>query len=141
MDERRILIVNLAKGAVGGDISNVLGGPIVSAFMNAALSRQGTAEADQRPFTLYVDEFHSFKSAASYRDQVECQTRRPPRLAKQQDMASIPAADPACGFPAQRKGHVTPQVPQARRILRANLSANGLHYAGKPKQSGTRFED
>ncbi len=64
MDEGEILIVNLAKGAIGGDIANVLGGLIVSSIMNAAFSRQGSSEADRRPFMLYVDEFHSFTTTA-----------------------------------------------------------------------------
>ncbi|MES2336087.1 MAG: DUF87 domain-containing protein [Pseudomonadota bacterium] len=64
MDNGEILIVNLAKGAIGGDISNVLGGLIVSAIMNAAFSRQSTTEAERRPYMLYVDEFHSFTTTA-----------------------------------------------------------------------------
>lgn len=64
MDNGEILIVNLAKGAIGGDIANVLGGLIVSAVMNAAFSRQSVAEGDRRPFMLYVDEFHSFTTTA-----------------------------------------------------------------------------
>jgi hypothetical protein len=64
MDDGGILIVNLAKGAIGGDIANVLGGLIVSAIMNAAFSRQSTPEADRRPFMIYVDEFHSFTTTA-----------------------------------------------------------------------------
>lgn len=64
MDEGGILIVNLAKGAIGSDTSNVLGGLIVSSLMNAAFSRQSTTEDDRRPFMLYVDEFHSFTTTA-----------------------------------------------------------------------------
>lgn len=64
MDSGEILIVNLAKGAIGGDIANVLGGLIVSAVMNAAFSRQSEAEGHRRPFMLYVDEFHSFTTTA-----------------------------------------------------------------------------
>ena len=64
MDEGGILIVNLAKGSIGGDIANVLGGLIVSSIMNAAFSRQGLAEADRHPYMLYVDEFHSFTTTA-----------------------------------------------------------------------------
>lgn len=64
MDDGDILIVNLAKGALGGDISNVLGGLIVSSIMNAAFSRQSRKEDDRRPFMLYIDEFHSFTSTA-----------------------------------------------------------------------------
>jgi hypothetical protein len=36
MDEGGILIVNFARGPIGGDIVNVLGGLIVSSITNAA---------------------------------------------------------------------------------------------------------
>ena len=64
MDDGEILIVNLAKGRLGGDMANVMGGLIVSSIMNAAFSRHDTPEPDRRPFMLYVDEFHSFTTSA-----------------------------------------------------------------------------
>lgn len=64
MDEGQILIVNLAKGQLGSDMANVLGGLIVSSIMNAAFSRHDTPEVDRRAFMLYVDEFHSFTTSA-----------------------------------------------------------------------------
>ncbi|MDU8914196.1 type IV secretory system conjugative DNA transfer family protein [Aestuariicoccus sp. MJ-SS9] len=62
MDDGRILIINLAKGRLGSDISDVLGGLLVSSLIHAAFTRQNQSEADRRPFFLYVDEFHSFTS-------------------------------------------------------------------------------
>ena len=64
MDDGQILIVNLAKGQLGGDIANVLGGMILSGFAHAAFSRHTIAEPDRRPFFLYVDEFHAFTTGA-----------------------------------------------------------------------------
>ena len=64
MDDGEILIVNLAKGRLGGDMANVMGGLIVSSIMNAAFSRHDTPEPNRRPFMLYVDEFHSFTTSA-----------------------------------------------------------------------------
>lgn len=64
MDEGQILIVNLAKGQLGSDTSNVLGGMITSGLAHAAYSRHGTPEPERRPFFLYVDEFHSFTTDA-----------------------------------------------------------------------------
>lgn len=64
MDEGQILIVNLAKGQLGSDTSNVLGGMIVSGLTHAAYSRHTTPEDERRPFFLYVDEFHSFTTDA-----------------------------------------------------------------------------
>ncbi|MBO6727344.1 MAG: type IV secretion system DNA-binding domain-containing protein [Rhizobiaceae bacterium] len=64
MDRGGILVVNLAKGRLGADISNVLGGMIVSGIASAAYSRQDQPEEARRPFFLYVDEFHSFTTSA-----------------------------------------------------------------------------
>lgn len=64
MDEGGMLIVNLAKGRLGTDMANVLGGLIVASVMNAAFSRHDQPEALRRPFMLYVDEFHSFTTTA-----------------------------------------------------------------------------
>ncbi|WP_281855888.1 type IV secretory system conjugative DNA transfer family protein [Litoreibacter halocynthiae] len=57
MDTGQILIVNLAKGRLGADITNVLGGLITSTIMLAASTRHGLPEPARRPFFLYVDEF------------------------------------------------------------------------------------
>jgi type IV secretory pathway TraG/TraD family ATPase VirD4 len=64
MDEGQILIVNLAKGQLGSDTSNVLGGMITSGLAHAAYSRHSIPEPERRPFFLYVDEFHSFTTDA-----------------------------------------------------------------------------
>jgi type IV secretory pathway TraG/TraD family ATPase VirD4 len=63
MDQGEILIINLAKGQLGADTANVLGGMFVSNFMNAAFSRHDLPERDRRPFMLYVDKFHSFTTS------------------------------------------------------------------------------
>jgi len=64
MDEGKPLIVNLSKGRLGTDISDVLGGMIVSSFALAAYSRQNEPEAARNAYFLYVDEFHSFTTGA-----------------------------------------------------------------------------
>ena len=64
MDRGEILIVNLAKGRLGSDMANVMGGLIVSKVMHAAFSRHGSAETARLPFMLYVDEFPSFTTQA-----------------------------------------------------------------------------
>jgi hypothetical protein len=64
MDEGEILIVNLAKGRLGIDTANVLGGLLVSSLMNAGFSRHDLPQAERRPFMVHVDEFHSFTTAA-----------------------------------------------------------------------------
>ena len=58
MDEGRIILVNLAKGRIGEDVSALLGSLLVSQLELAALSRVDTEAAERRNFFLYVDEAH-----------------------------------------------------------------------------------
>jgi hypothetical protein len=60
MDEGRILLVNLAKGSIGEDTSNLLGSLLISRFDLAALSRANISENERQDYTLYLDEFHNF---------------------------------------------------------------------------------
>jgi len=60
MDEGKILLVNLAKGSIGEDTSNLLGSLLISRFDLAALSRANIPESERRDYTLYLDEFHNF---------------------------------------------------------------------------------
>lgn len=60
MDEGQGVIINLAKGRIGSDNANVLGGLLLTNIMNAAFSRHDVEEQKRKPFFLYVDEFHSF---------------------------------------------------------------------------------
>ncbi len=64
MDERGILIVNLAKGRLGTDMANVMGGLIITTIMLAAFSRHGSEEKARQPFYLHIDEFPSFTTEA-----------------------------------------------------------------------------
>ncbi len=60
MDKKKILLVNLSKGAVGDINSQLLGLIFVNKLQMAAMSRVNVPE-DQRPnFWLYVDEFQNF---------------------------------------------------------------------------------
>ena len=60
MDERKILIVRLNKGALGEENANFLGLILVPRLLMAAMSRADVPE-DQRPdFYMYVDEFQNF---------------------------------------------------------------------------------
>lgn len=60
MDEGKILIVNLSKGAMGAENSQFLGLLIVPKILNAAMGRIDTPEAQRKDFYLYVDEFQNF---------------------------------------------------------------------------------
>ncbi len=60
MDEGKILIVNLSKGGIGEDNSNLLGAMIISKIQLAAMSRMDIPENQRKDFYLYVDEFQNF---------------------------------------------------------------------------------
>jgi len=60
MDDKKILIVNLAKGKLGEENSNFLGLLLIPKFLTAAMARVDTAESMRPDFYLYVDEFQNF---------------------------------------------------------------------------------
>jgi len=60
MDEGKILIVNLSKGKIGEDASNLLGALIITRLQLAAMGRVDIPEEERRDFYLYVDEFQNF---------------------------------------------------------------------------------
>ena len=60
MDNRQILIVNLSKGRIGEDASNMLGSLLITSLQLAAMSRADVSETERLPFYAYVDEFQNF---------------------------------------------------------------------------------
>jgi len=64
MDERKILLVNLAKGTTGEVNSNLLGLIIVAKLQMAALSRTNRPEEQRADFYLYLDEVHNFATVS-----------------------------------------------------------------------------
>ena len=60
MDNKKILLVNLSKGKIGDDNSNLLGSLIVNRLNFYAMQRAGIDEKDRVPFYLFVDEFQNF---------------------------------------------------------------------------------
>jgi hypothetical protein len=64
MDNRRILIANLAKGAIGEQASNLLGSLLVSHLQLVAMERSTLPPHDRVPFFVHVDEFQTFSSDA-----------------------------------------------------------------------------
>jgi len=59
MDQKKILLVNLAKGLTGEINSNLLGFMLVSKMQMAALSRADMPESERSDFYLYIDEFQN----------------------------------------------------------------------------------
>lgn len=60
MDNKKILIVNLSKGKLGEDSSNLFGSLLVAKLQTAAMSRVDIAEDKRTDFFMYVDEFQNF---------------------------------------------------------------------------------
>lgn len=60
MDSGKILLCNLSKGALGEDVSSLLGSLVVTKLALASLSRQDMPEAQRRPHYLYIDEVQNF---------------------------------------------------------------------------------
>lgn len=64
MDNKKILIMNLSKGMIGEDASNMLGAMLVTKFQIDAMSRADIPEKDRVDFYLYVDEFQNFATSS-----------------------------------------------------------------------------
>lgn len=60
MDEGRIVVVDISKGKLGSDVSNIIGSFLLNAIMNAGFSRIDTPEEKRRPFHVFLDEFHNY---------------------------------------------------------------------------------
>jgi hypothetical protein len=64
MDGGQTLIVNLSRGVLGSDSSETLGSLLIATLGLAAMSRLEVPEADRVQHQVYVDEFHTFTTAA-----------------------------------------------------------------------------
>ncbi len=64
MDKGKIVIMNLSKGLIGEDASNMLGAMLVTKFQIDAMSRADIPEKERRDFYLYVDEFQNFATSS-----------------------------------------------------------------------------
>ena len=60
MDNRKILLMNLAKGRIGEESSALLGAMMITKLQLAAMSRVDIPEEERKDFYLYVDEFQNF---------------------------------------------------------------------------------
>jgi hypothetical protein len=60
MDEEKILLCDLSKGALGEDIASLLGSLVTTKLYLASLSRQDLLEAHRIPHYFYIDEVHNF---------------------------------------------------------------------------------
>jgi len=60
MDNKKILLVNISKGALGENVSYILGALILNSLSFSAFSRIDTPEDRRVPFFVYIDEFQSY---------------------------------------------------------------------------------
>lgn len=60
VENGKILLCNFSKGAVGEEVSSLLGSILLSAIQQAALQRSSQPEENRNPFFCYVDEAHSY---------------------------------------------------------------------------------
>lgn len=65
MDEQAIVLVNLARGILGSDTSDLLGSLLTSTISLAAMSRQSLPSDKRVPAFLYLDEFEHFLTPAT----------------------------------------------------------------------------
>jgi len=60
MQEWKILLVNLSKGLIWDDNSNMIGSFIVTQIQNETMKRANIPMEERKEFTLYIDEFQNF---------------------------------------------------------------------------------
>lgn len=62
MDQKKILIMNLSKGAVGEGGAQLLGAMMITKMQLAAMSRVDIPEHERQDFYAYIDEFQNFST-------------------------------------------------------------------------------
>lgn len=60
MDNKKILLVNLAQGKLGEETASLLGGMIITRLQSTALERVDMPAEERNDFYLFVDEFQNF---------------------------------------------------------------------------------
>ena len=63
MDDNKIVLVNLSKGQIGEDASNLIGALLATTMALAAFSRQDIPMGQRQDFMLYMDEFQNFTTS------------------------------------------------------------------------------
>lgn len=63
MNERKIILINIAKGKLGEENSSFFGAMFITKIKQAGMARARLPEKERRDFYLYVDEFHNVVTA------------------------------------------------------------------------------
>lgn len=60
LDNRKILLINISKGALGNNVSEILGALLLNSLSFSAFTRIDTPEQRREPFMIYLDEFQNY---------------------------------------------------------------------------------
>jgi len=90
MDNQKILIVNLSKGVLGEDMTNLLGSLLVCAVQQEAMKRSEIREDERVDFHFYIDEFQNFTTDAFDSIVSEARKMRLALIIGHQYLAQIP---------------------------------------------------
>ena len=63
MNNRKILLINLAQGKIGEENMGLLGGMLITRLYSTTVRRVDIDRAERVPFYLYVDEFQNFATS------------------------------------------------------------------------------
>lgn len=76
MNKQKILLVNLSKGRISPQNSELIGSMIVSRLLVDAMKRVEIPEAERKDFCLYIDEFQNFVSSVSTFESILSEARK-----------------------------------------------------------------
>jgi hypothetical protein len=94
VDGGKVFLAKLAQGAIGEENAALLGSLLVSAFHQAALSRQDLAPGARRQFSLYVDECHHMATPSMAALLSGARKYRLSLTAAHQELGQLRARDP-----------------------------------------------
>ncbi len=90
MDRRKILLINLSKGAISAENSALLGGLLISALQLTAFSRIDIPEEERQDFFVYIDEFQEFSTESFVNILAEARKYRLNLILAHQFISQIP---------------------------------------------------
>jgi hypothetical protein len=64
MNEKKIILINLAKGKIGEENSSFFGAMFLTKIKQAGMARMNLSEREKNDFYLYLDEFHTIATDA-----------------------------------------------------------------------------
>lgn len=76
MNKQKILLVNLSKGRISPQNSELIGSMIVSRLLVDAMKRVEIPEAERKDFCLYIDEFQNFVSSVTTFESILSEARK-----------------------------------------------------------------